>query len=447
MPRTSLARQLRFVILFIGVLILGLDTARYYWLPTGRRLPTATIVEISPSPTSIPLPPTPVPSTTEPTPPFHNSRIKNFFQVESIDQAQIEAAQKSFVGSPQSTSVSKVAIYTLEYEIQSQDGSWQPTTAQVYIPLTAGAYPLYVFGSGTTGIADKCRPSLENVAVENVGNYRNHMIAQAAAGYVSVFPDYEGYHNPDVTEAYFIAESEAKVLLGAIRSLQELQPNTAVLQTADLKNVFLAGYSQGGHAALSAAREWSELPPDTQLRGVIQFAGAADVEALFLDSPWLASYLVASFVDYYKPELASSTVLQDRWLQEMNRNNAILCVNQAYRYYPKPPSEMYTPAFLDAIETRTWPDALSNWNEAIQVNIPLTDLPNVPYLSIQGEADPIVTATTQRRNTDVLCQQKYNITYREYAGVNHFQIRQVSFGYSNDWMRQVLAGQAETKCQ
>jgi predicted esterase len=447
MSRHSFTHHLRLLILAVGVVLLSLDTFTYYQAQATRRPPEATIFEISPAVT-----PTPSPSTTSsPTPtatPDTTSRLIRFTQQEVADAARIEAAQHSFVGTSFPVAATEIAIYQLDYEILGKDGTWQPVMAQVFIPLTPGKYPLYVFGSGTTGLADKCRPSLENMAVENLGNYRNHMIAQASQGYVAVFPDYEGFHNADATQAYFIVESEAKTLLGAIRELQNLQSTTQVLQTADLDSVFLAGYSQGGHAALSAAREWQRLPVTTQLKGVIQFAGAADVEALFLESPWLASYLVASYVEYYAPTLTSDAVLQDRWLQEMRRNNEILCVNQAYRYYPKPPSEIYTPAFLDALESRTWPSTLANWEQAIRTNIPLSQLPDVPYVSIQGESDPIVTAQAQRRNTQTLCQQNKRVYYREYAGVNHFQIRQASFSFTNDWMKQVLAGQTlPSSCQ
>lgn len=382
-------------------------------------------VAASPSPTTVP--------------PNFDSRVASFELTKTVDAAGIVAAQTSFTGAVQPAITTDIDVYTLKYEIVDRNGAWQPVTADVYIPRIPDQVPLYVFGSGTTGMADKCAPSLEVFEVENLGNYENQMISQASVGFVAVFPDYEGFHSAEETQAYFIVESEAKTLLGAIKNLYALQNQDKKIAAIDFDHVFVGGYSQGGHAALSAAQHWSELPADINLEGVLQFAGAADVNALFIESPWLAPYLVESYTAYY-PSLVASQVLQGRWLEIMTQNNQRLCVNQAYRTYPHDPVQMYVPPFLDALESATWPTELQGWQQAIQRNTPLTDLPPVPYVSIQGATDPIVTPQAQRRNLEAMCQQGYHVEYREYPGVNHFQIRQVAFNFATNWMRQVLAG-------
>lgn len=439
MSSESVYRQLRLAALAVGTTVLTLEAGLHYRravLPSAlqaelteasRTVPQALIPDQTPAATLTPL-----------------SRLVRFSEVLTVNADQITAAQQSFLGYTSPPRVSSLVVYQLDYEIQNQRGQWVPISAEVVMPQSTGSYPLYVFGSGTTGIADSCAPSRENVAVDNMGNYHHHMIAQAAEGYVTIFPDYEGFNNPDATQAYFIVESEAKVLLGAVERLVELQASNAAARVADPTQVFLAGYSQGGHAALSAAQQWSRLPPGSRLSGVVQFAGAADIKALFRESPWLASYLVASYSEYYQPELQPSLVLQDRWLQALPSNNAQLCVNQAYRFYPKPGDQLYTAAFLEALQSDTWPDSLFRWQAAMELNTPLYDLPPVPYLSVQGAVDPIVTAHTQVANVAVMCQQGLQVRYEEYAGVNHFRVRQAGFALSNAWMRDVLNGLPST---
>lgn len=439
----AVPRFLRLTILALGIFVLAADTLNYY--VRAAELETRTdLTDVIEKPI-----PSPVLSPTLQAKPISDefaSRLVSFELIKTIEKPLIEAAQTSFTGQVLPSDISQVLIYALEYQIVGRDGEWKPMYATVYFPVWDQqvfgneTYPLYVFGSGTTGLADKCAPSLENVAVENLGNYENHMIAQAAAGYVAVLPDYEGYNDPTATEAYFIVESEAKVLLGAITRLYELQTNPVVGDSINFEQVFMGGYSQGGHAALAAAQHWAELPSGIRLRGILQFAGAGDVEALFFESPHLAAYLTASFADYYAPSLQAEDVLQDKWLGEMPRNNELLCVNQAYQYFPRDPQQIYTPAFMDALESTVWPELLQNWQGFIQLNTPFSQLPDVPYLSIQGEADPIVTAKTQRENVSILCQQGKKVLYREYPGVNHFQIRQVSFVLSDAWMKDVLNG-------
>jgi acetyl esterase/lipase len=378
--------------------------------------------------------PTPTP-TTKPSGSLQYS-IRSFTKIETADQNRITAAQSSFLHSTHATSITTIDVYDLQYDIQGKTGSWQPVSAKVYIPTQPGNYPLFVFGSGTTGIADKCAPSLENVSIENLGNYHNHMITQAAEGYITVFPNYEGFNSPEYTQAYFISESEAKTVLAAIHSLYELQSTKPY--GIDFSKVFLSGYSQGGHAALSASKMWQELPKSINLVGIIEFAGASDVRALFIESPWLAPYLVQSFTEYYGSNLQAFQVLQDQWLQKMQENNEALCVNAAYKFYPR--DSMYTPQFKDAIDSDTWPDVLANWHQVIESNTPLTEIPDVPHLSVQGATDPIVTAQTQVKNVQSLCDQGHAVGYKEYPGVNHFDIRKAGFDFSNKWMKEVISG-------
>lgn len=371
--------------------------------------------------------------------------IRTFTKIESINANRISAAQSSFLHGIHSTPITALDVYDLQYDIRGHNGSWQPVSAKVYLPTQEGRYPLFIFGSGTTGIADKCAPSLENMSVENLGNYHNHMISQAAEGYITVFPNYEGFNNPEFSQAYFISESEAKTLLAAIQSLYELQKSTTSLSVIDFSKVFLSGYSQGGHAALSAAKEWNQLPDTIHLTGIVEYAGAANVRALFVDSPWLASYLVQSFTEYYGSNLQAFQVLQDKWLQKMVANNEQLCVNAAYTFYPR--DTIYTPQFEDAINSDTWPEVLENWRQTIELNTPLSKLPAVAHLSIQGASDPIVTAKTQVANIETLCQQDHQVEYKEYPGINHFDIRRAGFEFSNTWMKNVLAtGQMARGC-
>lgn len=445
MPDTVVTRQLRFFVLLVCSGLLATEAFFHYrddvFAEYDQTEPTT---QLTSELQQLTPPPTPVPTST----PAANYKITSFKEVTILDSSQIAAAQKSFLSREEPTLITRIAIYDLQYQITGKDGSWRPVSAQVYIPVAEDTYPLFVFGSGTTGVADKCAPSLENVAIENMGNYTNHMISQAAAGFVSIFPDYEGFHDATKTQAYFISESEATVLLGAIKSLLELRATTPTLAVADTSTVFLAGYSQGGHAALSTAQRWVELPAEVQLAGVIQYAGAADVQALFNESPWLASYLVASYTEYYDSELQPSAVLKERWLSELQNNNDRLCVNQAYQYYPHIPTEIYAQGFLEALESNTWPDVLRGWKNKIDDNTPLSNLPNVPYLSIQGAIDPIVTAKTQRSNVAKLCADDRKVLYQEYTGINHFQIRKASFSFTNDWIKNVMTDQPiSSSCQ
>ena len=112
--------------------------------------------------------------------------------------------------------------------------------------------PVLVFGSGTTGIADAGAPSLEQPEVRRLGWYTANMLAYAAQGFIEIFPDYIGFNDPARPQRYFSKAAEGHVMLDAARAASSLAsaPGTPVRAAA---KVFAAGYSQGGHAAFSAA--------------------------------------------------------------------------------------------------------------------------------------------------------------------------------------------------
>lgn len=433
MNNQRFSNYLRVATLVIAMCIVFIDTFIYYYNKAQATEQTTTAL------TPLVTAPSPTPITAASTSAQPTYRVISFNKLSDISNTGIEKAQQSFLKTTHSTSVKHIASYELKYEIYTEKGKWVSLTARVYIPTTEGTYPLFVFAPGTTGIADKCAPTLENVSIENLGNYQNHLIAQAAEGYVTAFSDYEGYNDPDTTEAYFIASSEARTLQGVVQSLVELKSTTDKLTTADTSTVFLSGYSQGGHAAVSAAREWNQLPGSIKLAGIVEFAGASNVEALFYDSPWLGSYLVQSYIDYYGSNLQAFNVLQSKWLEEMRVSNEKLCVNDANKYFPHARNAVYTPAFLDAIESNTWPESLDQWKKIIELNSPLHNIPSIPHLSIQGGSDPIVTAKTQTHNIETFCQQNHSVTYQEYPGINHYDIRKAGFELANQWMKDVLS--------
>ncbi len=56
-----------------------------------------------------------------------------------------------------------VDLWTIRFSSTDFDGTAAPITAQVFVPRydSTTERPVLVFGSGTTGIADSCAPSLE----------------------------------------------------------------------------------------------------------------------------------------------------------------------------------------------------------------------------------------------------------------------------------------------
>jgi len=171
-----------------------------------------------------------------------------------------------------------VDVYWIHFESRYPDGATAPALAQVFVPRYGAerpsVRPLYAFGPGSTGIIDSCRPSREHVAGIRWGLYRAHVLSHAGQGTIGIMPDYLGFGDPEREQYYMVAESEAAVMLDAIRATKSLLAAKSIAGVSDTRN-FVAGFSQGGHAALAAADYRKSYAPEIPLDGVIGYGPSA----------------------------------------------------------------------------------------------------------------------------------------------------------------------------
>ncbi len=135
---------------------------------------------------------------------------------------------------------SAVAQFRIAY--QTRDGSGAPTvsTARVYLPSTPRArpVPIVVAMHGSVGLADACVPS--------AATDHNLPLPYAARGFAVIAPDLAGLGNAG-TQDYLNNRAQGWQALDGARALHAILPSGVTAQ-----QLILAGYSQGGGAALSA---------------------------------------------------------------------------------------------------------------------------------------------------------------------------------------------------
>lgn len=141
-----------------------------------------------------------------------------------------------------------VNLYKVTYNTPDIDGNNSIASGLVAIPDDPAIYPLLSYQHGTVGSREDV-PS--NLAGDPIG------IIFSALGYVSASADYLGLGDSPGPHPYVHAATQASAgidLLFATRELlqQEDQPS----QLND--QLFVAGYSQGGHAAAALHREIQE---------------------------------------------------------------------------------------------------------------------------------------------------------------------------------------------
>jgi hypothetical protein len=345
------------------------------------------------------------------------------------------------------TSRYPVDVYRIRFRTRDHVGKEVVVQADLRFPKveTETEFPIFVYGSGTTGIANECATLKEHLDRRAWGNYRAHLSAYATQGYITAIANWQGFDNPHQTHPYFVADLEGYVMLDLTRAIYDFYsdpPSEHVLaRPADA--VFFGGYSQGGHGAFAADAMAPRYAPEVNVVGVVGHAIAPDVEGLMCDSPLYAPYIVQAYRAYYGEQIVNpDDLFQERWMATFERD-VTMCIDDALRYYPNTHESMYTPRFREALQNDRLAAEFPQFKAMLDLNYLGRQVnPSTPAIILHGEADPIVRLRTLEPFVHRLCEESKSVTYRVYPGVNHFTIRQHSHLDSLAWMEDRLAGNA-----
>lgn len=339
-----------------------------------------------------------------------------------------------------------VETYRIWFRTRDKDGLVIEIQADLRFPKVAEpqTFPVFVYGAGTTGVANACAPLNEHFAGRDWGDYRSHLISYTSQGYITILANWQGYDDPDLTHPYFVSELEGRVMLDAARAVYaffEEPPAQDILAQPDTA-IFLGGYSQGGHGALSAGRMAPEYAPELDIKGVIGHAMSPDVEGLMFDSPQYSPYIVYAYRDYYGTDTVDpADVLLPNWLPTFEQDVTSKCIDQVFEYYSNDPARMYTPEFRAALYGDRLADEFPRFKTMLDLNdSSYKTYSSIPILLLHGAADPIVQVRTVEAFRSYLCGEGKNVTYRLYPAVNHFQTRQYGFIDTLSWMQTILNG-------
>lgn len=355
----------------------------------------------------------------------------------TLDQARRSIS--SFLGGRNIRAQYPLQEYDLVWHVSVEDGSLAPVEADVFVPQGSRdqVFPVIVYGPGSTGLDDRCAPSREDLRIGNMGNYRNQMIAQASQGYIVVMPNYEGLDNPNRTQNYFNKDAEARTLLSSARALYTAAESTRV--PIQQRALFFGGYSQGGHAAFSAADYARRFAPGLEVTGVFGHGPTTDTMELLRSNPNLAAYFVSSYSEYY-PVFDPHVVLEDAWVAQLE-NARTLCVNEAFGTNSTTVSQVFEDRFEVALVNGTLAQDFPALYEVLVENNAGTSFTGIPALVVHGLADPIVTTPAQDVFVEQMCGRGVSVTYQRYRGLHHFSTRQTSFRDTNAWIDSLSRGE------
>ncbi len=336
-----------------------------------------------------------------------------------------------------------VDSYIIHVESTFLDGTATPLTVQVFIPRYSDKDRriMYVFGPGSTGLTDACRPSREHIAGIHWGLYRTHVLAVVGQGAVGVLPDYMGFGDPNPAhlQPYMVAVAEGRALLDSIRGVQSFLAQQKVVGVTGT-SVFTAGFSQGGHAAFAAADLRAAYAPEVKLAGVIGYGPSTDVEALFIQYPDVAPMAIYTYAKLYGADVFDpKAILLPKWAATLQKDVTRQCVGGMQSYYPVNPRLLFNAAFADALLKGTLAKSFPQAERILRENSTGLSGHRVPALILQGTDDIVVSVKSQEAFIKALRAAGSPVQYTLYKGRRH-DTRQIGFTEAMSWMENLTRG-------
>jgi pimeloyl-ACP methyl ester carboxylesterase len=188
-----------------------------------------------------------------------------------------------------------VDTYKIVYETTDVDGSATIASGAFCIPVSpeCQGFPIAVYEHGTS--LRKVDVPSEDIQETYIGRIF------AAGGYQVVMPDYLGMGESPGLHPYCHGESEATATLDMIRAVREAQLLGEIPgMEPDNGELFLTGYSQGGHAAMATHKyiEENNLLEEFNVIASAPCSGPYEITGAMADTILAASYSNPGYIVY-----------------------------------------------------------------------------------------------------------------------------------------------------
>jgi len=297
------------------------------------------------------------------------------------------------------------------YATTIDDSTPATAVATVFAPADppAGPRPVIAWQHGTTGLLQKCMPSLLSISSKGVPE-RDRIVM---AGWVVVATDYS-FAEQGGPHPYLVGEGEARAALDSIRAARQMPELTLG------KRVVVWGYSQGGHAALWTGIVAPRYAPDLEVLGVAAIAPPTNImKALTMNieaDKRFGSYIAAAYSRFY-PDITFEQAVRPEAI-DAARQIIDLCVSV-------PPEDLKR---IEALATTFEGPALAiNSNKALQARLEQNtpDAPmEAPVVIAQGLSDDIVPALVTNAYVEHRCAAGQRLEYWAFTGRDHLTIIQ-----------------------
>lgn len=297
------------------------------------------------------------------------------------------------------------------YATSIDDNTPATAVATVFAPTDppAGPCPVIAWEHATTGLLQKCMPSLLSMTTKGVP-WCNRMVM---AGWVVVATDYS-FAEKGGPHPYLIGEGEARAVLDSVRAARQMPELTLD------KRMVIWGYSQGGHAALWSGIVGPRYAPDLEILGVAAIAPPANIEkslAINVEADKrFGPYLALSYSRFY-PDITFEQAIRHEALDAARQIVNLCCF--------LPPEDQERIAALSA--TFEGPALATSSNKALQARVEQNTadgLITAPVVIAQGLSDIVVPSSVTDAYVEERCAAGQRLEYWTFAGRDHFTMFQ-----------------------
>ena len=296
------------------------------------------------------------------------------------------------------------------YTTTVDDSTPATAVATVFAPTDprVAARPVLAWEHGTTGLLQKCMPSLLSAPTEGIPGCDQIV----KAGWVVIATDYS-FAEKGGPHPYLIGEGEARATLDSIRAARQMsEPSLG-------KRMVVWGYSQGGHAALWTGIVGPRYAPELEILGVAAIAPAANIKNILAMSveveKMFGPYVALSYSRFY-PDITFEQAL---------RPQALDAARQIVNFCDFLPEEEERLEALSA--SFNGPALATTSNKALQGRLEqnTADGPiQAPVVIAQGLSDNVVPSTATDAYVEERCTAGQRLEYWTFAGRDHFTIAQ-----------------------
>lgn len=291
-----------------------------------------------------------------------------------------------------------VKAYRITYKTKNTDGAEIVASGALIVPVAIGTerFPMISLQHGTI-FDDSQAPSYFTTSADvNAGTLF------ASNRYIVACPDYVGFgESKSVPHPYLHRQTEAQASLDMLRAARDFVSQNGVPWDNE---VFLAGYSQGGHSTMSMLKLMEEqYPSEFTIKAASCGAGPYNVEGFMQDlvtkgSAGNASYnnlyvwVLQTYNRVYGLNRPMTAYFKEPYASDVQANGNRSSINTSI-------NNAFSDAFKSSIVNGTDADLL----KAVRDNNVYDWKPKTPLLLVHGTADQQVF---YRNSTDALTAMK-----------------------------------------